>query len=86
MSAGRLVLVWTALLALLLITFGASFVLTGPASVAVSYTVALAKAALIFWFFMHLREESGLVRLAAGGAGVWLLILLLLLFADYASR
>ena len=35
---------------------------------------------------MHLREESGLVRLAAVGAGAWLLIMLLLVSSDYLTR
>ncbi|MGE0004284.1 MAG: cytochrome C oxidase subunit IV family protein [Parvibaculaceae bacterium] len=86
MKTRSLLLVWAALLGLLLLTLGASLVLTGPASLLTSLAVALAKAALIFWFFMHLKEETGLLRLVAVGAGVWLLILLALTFADYATR
>ncbi|MCL4767675.1 MAG: cytochrome C oxidase subunit IV family protein [Hyphomicrobiaceae bacterium] len=87
MSATRtLVLAWSALMCLLFATVGASFVLTGPWSIVTSLAIALAKAALIFWFFMHLREEAGLVRLVAIGAGAWLLILILLSMTDYATR
>jgi cytochrome c oxidase subunit 4 len=82
----NLVVVWAALLALLACTIGASFILAGPLSLLVSMSIALAKAALIFWFYMHLKEEGPLVRVAAIGAGAWLLILFLLGAADYATR
>jgi cytochrome c oxidase subunit 4 len=82
----RLIVVWAALLALLAATVSASFILTGTASLATSLVIALTKAVLIFWFYMHLREESGLVRLVAIGAGVWLAIAFILVFADYATR
>jgi cytochrome c oxidase subunit 4 len=81
-----LVLVWAALLSLLALTVAASFSLSGLASLAVSTGIALSKASLIFWFYMHLREETGLLRLVAIGAGAWLLILLLLSSADFATR
>lgn len=71
---------------LLALTVAASFVLTGPLSLAASMSIAAAKAALVYWFFMHLREEGGLVRLAAIGAIAWLMILFLLVGADYAGR
>jgi cytochrome c oxidase subunit IV len=87
MAAFRpLILVWVVLLGLLVLTLGASFLLAGLPSAAASLAVALAKAALIFWFFMHLKEESGLIRLIAIGAGAWLLILLTLTAADYTTR
>lgn len=81
-----LLLVWAALLALLALTIAASFVLTGPLSLAASLSIALAKAALVFWFYMHLKEEGGLVRLAAVAAGAWLLILFALSASDFATR
>jgi cytochrome c oxidase subunit 4 len=87
MSTGmRLIVVWAALLALLAVTVGASFILAGPASLVTSLAIALTKAVLIFWFYMHLREEIGLVRLIAIGAGVWLAIAFILMFADYVTR
>jgi cytochrome c oxidase subunit IV len=82
----QLIFVWAALLVLLLITVTASFLLHGLPSAATSFAVAFAKASLIFWFFMHLREEQGLLRLTAVGAGAWLLILFSLLAADYLTR
>jgi cytochrome c oxidase subunit 4 len=81
-----LILIWAVLMALLGLTVAASFAFTGPASAAVSLGIALAKAMLIFWFFMHLRDEGGLIRIVAIGAAAWLLILILLTAADYATR
>ncbi|HEY6980321.1 cytochrome C oxidase subunit IV family protein [Reyranella sp.] len=82
----RLAGVWGALVALLSLTVGASFLLTGAASIVVSLGIAFAKAALIFWFFMQLRGEHGLIRVFAVGASVWLLILFGLASIDYATR
>ncbi|MGF7163326.1 cytochrome c oxidase subunit 4 [Rhodoligotrophos appendicifer] len=81
-----ILLTWAALLGLLAATVGASFVLTGPLSLAAGLVIAAAKAALIYWVFMHLREESGLVRIFAMGAGAWLMILCLLSMSDYVTR
>ena len=82
----RLAIVWLALMALLALTVAGSFTVTGAASAVVSFGVAAAKVALIFWFFMQLRTEKGLVRLFAVGAIAWLLILLSLATIDYATR
>ena len=81
-----LVLVWLGLLALLALTIAASFVLAGPWAFVFGIAVALAKAILVFWFYMNLNEAGGIVRLIATGAAVWLLILILLTSTDYATR
>ena len=82
----RLAIVWLALMALLALTVTGSFAVTGAASAVVSFGVAAAKVALIFWFFMQLRTEKGLVRVFAVGAIAWLLILLTFAAIDYATR
>ncbi len=86
MSVRLIVLVWAALLGLLALTVGASLILTGPASLAAGLGIALAKATLIYWFFMHLREENGLARIAATGAVLWVAILFLLSGLDIVTR
>jgi cytochrome c oxidase subunit 4 len=82
----RLTAVWLALSALLALTVGASFVLHGEWSVMVGLGIALAKAALVFWFFMRLKDETGLVRIFAVGAAIWLVLLLLFSSGDYVTR
>ena len=58
----------------------------GTASAVVSFGVATAKVVLIFWFFMQLRTEKGLIRVFAVGAIAWLAILLTMLTIDNVTR
>jgi cytochrome c oxidase subunit 4 len=81
-----LVVIWLALFILLSVSVAASFAFTGPLNLLVSWGTATIKGALIFWFYMHLREESGLARIMAVGAIVWLAILLIMTGIDYATR
>jgi cytochrome c oxidase subunit 4 len=77
---------WLLLLLLLALTIGASFLLSGAASLTGAFAIATAKTALIYWVFMQLSAERGLVRLMAVGAFGWLLILGALAATDYAMR
>lgn len=81
-----LVLVWMALMALLGLTLGASFLPLGAFKPAVNIGIGFAKAALIFWFFMHLREVGGLIRLTAVAGAVGIVIMLALISSDYLTR
>lgn len=81
-----LILVWVALMLLLGMTVGGSFFLTGSASFIASMTIAAVKAGLVYWFYMHLREQSGLHRVIALAAIAWLAIMALLVAADYFNR
>jgi cytochrome c oxidase subunit IV len=85
-GAVRLLLVWAALMALLALTVGAAFLPIGMAKPWVAYAIATAKAILILWFFMEMRRESGLARLAAIAGFVWLAILIMLTATDYLTR
>ncbi|HEY1384745.1 MAG TPA: cytochrome C oxidase subunit IV family protein [Dongiaceae bacterium] len=85
-SVRAIIGVWLALMLLLAVTVGASFATTGLVSAGVSLGIAFCKAALVLWFFMNLRAENGLIRIAAVGAAIWLLILLLLSATDFAAR
>lgn len=68
------------------LTVGVCFVATGLTSLVANLAIAAVKAALVFWFYIHLRGAGGLVRVFAIGAGAWLLIMLLLAGTDYATR
>ena len=81
-----LVLIWLALVILLSMSVAGSFAFTGPVNILVSFGTATIKGALILWFYMHLKEESGLSRIMAVAAIAWLLILFLLTSADYLTR
>jgi len=82
----RLLLVWLALLLLLAATLGAAFLPLGPAKPWIGYSIAAAKAGLVLWFFMDMRREGGLMRLATGAALLWIAFLLCLVAADYLTR
>ncbi|WP_395332083.1 cytochrome C oxidase subunit IV family protein [Novosphingobium sp. BL-8H] len=82
----RLILVWLALLAMLALTIGASLLPLGPILPLVSYGWAAAKTALVFWFFMEMRREPQLARLAALAGFAWLVLLFAFVAADVATR
>jgi cytochrome c oxidase subunit 4 len=86
MSVARLCLVWVALLGLLALTIGASFLPLGPVLPFVSYAIAAAKAGLVLWFFMELKQDRGLGRIAVAAGFLWLTFLLTLVAADVLSR
>jgi cytochrome c oxidase subunit IV len=52
----------------------------------VALAIAGTKAVLVILFFMHAKSASRLVWLFAGAGFFWLLILFVLIFADYGMR
>ncbi len=48
--------------------------------------IAAVKAALVVWFFMHLRTSSRLTWLTASAGLMWLAILMALTAGDYLTR
>ena len=85
-EAVRAVIVWAALQALLALTVLLAFAPLGALKAPIAYAIATAKATLVMWFFMELRREGGLPRLAAAAGLVWVSILLVLSAADLVAR
>jgi cytochrome c oxidase subunit 4 len=81
-----LILTWAALMTLLAITVVAALSPIGPFRSLINLAAACAKAALIYWVFMHLREVKGFLRIAAVGAVVWILLLGGLVWSDLGAR
>jgi cytochrome c oxidase subunit 4 len=79
-------LVFGALLALLALTVGASYINLGPFNLIASLAISIAKALLIMLIFMEVRYSHAIVRLFAGAAFLWLLIMFALTMSDYYSR
>lgn len=52
----------------------------------VAMTVAVTKMMLVLLFFMHVRYSSRLIWVIVASMFFWLIILLALTLADYASR
>ena len=82
----RLALVWAALFLLLAATVIAAHLPLGAAKPWISYAIAFAKAALILWFFMEMRKEGAIARLAMLAAGIWLIMMMTLSASDYLTR
>ena len=78
--------IFFALMALLAITVGVAYVDLGELNLAVAMGIAIAKAALIVSFFMHLRYGRRLTWVFAGAGFFWLAIMLVLVMTDYATR
>ncbi|HYA87534.1 MAG TPA: cytochrome C oxidase subunit IV family protein [Nitrospirota bacterium] len=57
------VFVWTALLCLTGLTILAAQMKMGKWSMVANIAIASAKASLVLWFFMHLRQEKRLFKL-----------------------
>lgn len=79
------------------LTFGALMVLTaatvfvanfdlGWANDVVAMGIAVTKALLVLWFFMHLRYSTRVTVLTAVAGFFWLAILIFLTMNDYATR
>ena len=78
--------VWIILLILTGATTAVAYVDLGAFSVVAALTIAVIKMLLVALFFMHLRHSTHLTRLVVAGGLIWLLILLALSFADFATR
>jgi cytochrome c oxidase subunit IV len=78
--------VYVALLGLLGATIGVAHLQLGPWNPVLNISIAAIKAFLIAWFFMHVREGTALVRLAAFGGLLWLGILFGLSMTDWLAR
>jgi cytochrome c oxidase subunit 4 len=85
-AAQTILKVWLGLFALLALTTAMAFVQLGSANLAIALSIAIAKAALVLWFFMELKGSAGLTRAFALAGFFWLLILVVLTWADYSQR
>ncbi len=85
-AVSTLVLVFLALLVLLVFTALATLLPPGPWALPLAMLIAAEKTALIFWYFMQLRSQDGMVRVFASAGFVWLAIAGVLTFADYLTR
>ena len=78
--------VFALLLILLGVTIGVAYINLGTLNVLVALGIAGSKAALILWYFMHLRDSSRLVQVFALSGLLWLLVMIALTMSDYLNR
>ena len=80
------VTIFLALMVLTGVTVGAAFVDLGPFNFPVALAIALFKASLVIWYFMHVKYQSGLTKLTVATGLFFLVILLTLTMVDYSSK
>jgi len=80
------VLVFLVLITLTISTVLISRIELGVYNFVVALTIAVIKASLVVWFFMHVNRSSSLTRLFVFAGLFWLAILLVFVLSDYASR
>lgn len=75
-----------ALMVLLVLTVGISFIPLGFGNVIATFGIACAKAAVIALFFMEARHSISTVKVAIVTVIIWSAIFGALSFADYLTR
>lgn len=79
--------VWITLMCLTGLTAGLSMINLREWSTVVAFLIAVAKALLVAFFFMHLLYEKQKVVWIWASVGIfWLSILMVLTIADYVTR
>lgn len=78
--------VFALLMVLLALTCLAASFNLGALNPIIAVGIAVAKAALIVLYFMHVRYSSLLVKIMAGTGFAWLMILFFYGLTDYFSR
>lgn len=85
-SSGRLIGIWLAVVALLGLSLGTSYLPLGDGNSVICIAIAFVQALLVWSFFMRLRWSGILVRLIAAAGLIWFLLLLGLSLTDYLTR
>jgi cytochrome c oxidase subunit IV len=86
LSLRTCIAVWIALIVLLAITCGSSFLPLGRFNVVVNFAVAAAKALLVILLFMRLLSGAMMIRIVALIGVFTLAILVCLSLTDFAVR
>ncbi len=80
------VFVWLVLLGCTGLTYGVALIDLGPWNIVVALMIAFFKMSLVILFFMHVKQESRLLKLFVAAGFVWLAILLTFFMTDYLTR
>jgi cytochrome c oxidase subunit IV len=78
--------VFAALMILTALTVWAAFLHLGVWNTPVALAVAVTKALLVAWIFMHLRDSPRLTIFAVMASVLWLAFLILITVSDYVTR
>ena len=80
------VTIFLALMVLTGVTVGAAYVDLGQFNFLVAMIIAVFKASLVVWYFMHVKYQSSLTKLTVATGIFFLAILLSMTLIDYASK
>ena len=78
--------VFAALMVFTALTVWAAFQHLGVWNTPVALTIAVAKALMVAWIFMHLRGSPKLTIFVVVASVLWLMFLILITVSDYISR
>jgi caa(3)-type oxidase subunit IV len=78
--------IFASLMVLTAVTVGAAFINLGQFNFLVAMLVAGFKASLVVWYFMHMKHQSHLTKLALAVGMLFLVIVLGETMIDYASK
>jgi cytochrome c oxidase subunit 4 len=79
-------MVFLALLTLTALTVWAAFHDWGRLNTPIALGIAVVKASLVVWFFMHVRHVARLTQLVVVAGFFWLMVLFAFTLSDYLSR
>jgi cytochrome c oxidase subunit IV len=80
------VTIFAALMILTGVTVAAAYLNLGQFNFTVAIGIALFKASLVIWYFMHVKWQSHMTKLTLAAGLFFLTILLGMSLIDYASR
>jgi cytochrome c oxidase subunit IV len=83
---GRYIIIWLALMGFTVLTVVTGRLDLGSANIFIAMAIALTKATLVVLFFMHLYDEGGVNRIVFVVSVLFLVVLLLGVFADLMWR
>src|SRR5262245_43698772 len=68
------------------LTVFASFKDFGPGNTIIAVSIAIIKATLVILYFMHVRYNDNIVRIAVFTGFLWLGVMIVLTLSDYIAR
>jgi cytochrome c oxidase subunit IV len=78
--------IFLALMVLTGVTVAAAYVNMGSLNFPVAMAIAIFKASLVVWYFMHVKYQSHLTKLTVATGLFFLAILLGMMLIDYSSK
>jgi cytochrome c oxidase subunit 4 len=83
---GLYITIFLALMVGTALTVGAAYVNLGMLNFPVAMLIAIVKASLVVWYFMHVKYQSHLTKLTVATGLFFLAILLGMMLIDYTSK